>query len=260
LTNANNAGQGLDAHSAMGHSYALRQACFVTISPVPGEPTAGPWRVGSVRELVRLLVDAADPPAGRPWVVGVDGRSGGGKSTLAAKLHFAVSASAVIHTDDIAWHYSRFGWSELLARKVLQPIRNGHPVGYRPPGWESHGRTGAIEVPTGLDLVIIEGVGAGRRELADLLDAVAWVQSDYAEAERRGIARDVASGVNGDLVAAASFWHSWMAEELPFLEHQRPWERAAVIVAGTPLLAHGDRQVVLALPLGGHNTPSTPSA
>jgi hypothetical protein len=149
-----------------------------------------------------------------------------------------VSASAVIHTDDIAWHHSRFGWGELLARSVLQPIRTGQPVGYRPPGWESHGRTGAIEVPTGLDLVIIEAVGAGRR----------------------GIARDVASGVNGDRVAAAAFWHSWMAEELRFLEHQRPWERAAVIVAGTPLLAHSDHQVVLALPPGGHKTSSTPSA
>jgi hypothetical protein len=82
---------------------------------------------------------------------------------------------------------------------VLQPIRTGQPVGYRPPGWE----------------------------FAHLLDAVVWVQSDYAEAERRGIARDVASGVNGDRVAAAAFWHSWMAEELRFLEHQRPWERAA---------------------------------
>jgi uridine kinase len=227
----------------------------VTILPASGEPTAGPWRVASVRELVRLLVDAADPPAGRPWLVGVDGRSGGGKSTLAAKLHAAVPASVVIHTDDIAWHHSRFDWSELLARSVLQPIRNGQPVDYRPPGWESHGRPGVIEVPTGLDLVIIEGVGAGRRELAHLLDAVVWVQSDYAEAERRGIARDVASGVNGDRVAAASFWHSWMAEELPFLEHQRPWERAAVIVAGTPLLAHGDRQVVLAPPLGAAQKP-----
>ena len=171
-----------------------------------------------------------------------------------------MSASAVTHTDDITWHHSKFGWSELLARSVLQPIRNGQSVNYRPPGWESHGRPGAIEVPTGLHLVIIEGVGAARRELAHLLDAVVWVQSDYAEAERRGIARDVASGVNGDRVAAASFWHSWMAEELPFLEHQRPWERAVVIVAGTPLLAHSSHQVVLALPLGGHNTPSTPSA
>ena len=67
LANAKNTGQGLDAHSAMGHSYALRQACFVTISPAPGEPTAGPLRVASVRELVRLLVDAADPPAGPGW-------------------------------------------------------------------------------------------------------------------------------------------------------------------------------------------------
>ena len=72
-----------------------------------------------------------------------------------AKLHVAVSASAVIHTDDITWHHSRFGWSELLARSVLQPIRTGQPVGYHPPGWE----------------------------FAHLLDATVWVQSDYAEAD-----------------------------------------------------------------------------
>ena len=71
----------------------------------------------------------------------------------------------MIHTDDIAWHHSRFDWSELLARSVLQPIRNGQPVGYRPPGWESHGRTGAIEVPTGLDARTDELV----RELERLL-------------------------------------------------------------------------------------------
>ena len=31
---------------------------------------------------------------------------------------------------------------------------------------------------------------------------------------------------------------SWMAEELPFLAADRPWERAGLVMAGTPPLAH----------------------
>jgi len=81
--------------------------------------------------------------------------------------------------------------------------------------------------------VIVEGVGAGRRELTDLIDVLVWVQSDYAEAERLGIARDIASGVNGDAEAAVEFWHTWMAVEVPFLERDRPWQRATIITAGT---------------------------
>ena len=74
-----------------------------------------------------------------------------------------------------------------------------------------------MEVAAGLDLVVVEGVGAGRRELAPLLDAVLWVQSDAAEAERRGLARDLAQGADGDLDEVTRFWHEWQAEELPFL-------------------------------------------
>ena len=93
-------------------------------------------------------------------------------------------------------------------------------------------------------MVIVEGVGAARRELMTLVDVVVWVQSDMAEAERRGIERD-----GGD-EAAVSFWHLWMAEELPFMVQERPWERAAFIVAGTPLLPHDPAsQVVIAGPV-----------
>jgi len=57
-------------------------------------------------------------------------------------------------------------------------------------------------------------------------------QSDLAEAEQRGIER------GGGDEAAVSFWHLWMAEELPFMAQQRPWTRANVIVAGTPSVPH----------------------
>jgi hypothetical protein len=150
----------------------------------PGEPPAGPWRAVAVEELSPVSSMLGDP-LGRPAVVAIDGRGGPGKSTLARRPHAALTASAIVHTDDVAWHHSLFDWHQPLAREVLQPIRNGQPVAYRPPACQERGRAGAIVVPTGLDLVLVEGTGAGRRELAHLVDAVVWVQSGEREAKRR---------------------------------------------------------------------------
>ena len=194
----------------------------------PGEPLAGPWQVTPIRDLVRLLFDPDRTHDGRPWILAVDGRSGSGKSTVAALLHQSVTPSAIVHTDDVAWHHSFFDWSDLLVEGVLKPLRNGQAVSYRPPGWEKRGRAGAIEVAAGLDLVIVEGVGASRTEVMPWIDRALWVQSDLEEAERRGIARD------GGTEEARDFWREWGSQESDFLQQQRPWERATVIVNGTP--------------------------
>ncbi len=203
-----------------------------------------------VGALVCLLAEAAGPVGGRPRIVAVDGRGGSGKSTLAGQLHAAVPGSAVVHTDDVAWHQSFFDWTDLLAGGVLEPLRRGQAVRYRPPGWQAKGRPGAVEVPAGLELVLVEGVGAGRRELAGLLDAVVWVQSDAAEAERRGIARDAATGTHGDIDGATRFWREWMVQELPFVADQRTWERADVMVRGTTAAPLDPALVALAPPAG----------
>ncbi|MEJ1110738.1 MULTISPECIES: uridine kinase family protein [unclassified Kribbella] len=210
------------------------------MKPGPGEPLAGPWHRVSTAELAGKILDGAEvrapQPADdgkRPHIVAVDGRSGGGKTTFADRLAGAVPRSAVVHVDDVAWHAPMFEWTELLATGVLEPLRRGEAVSYRPPAWMMRDRPGAIDVPAGLELVVVEGVGAGRRELTDLIDVLVWVQSDYAEAERLGIARDIESGVNGDMQATVDFWRTWMAAEVPFLERDRPWERATIIVAGT---------------------------
>jgi hypothetical protein len=112
-------------------------------------------------------------------------------------------------------------------------------------------RAGAVEVPAGLDLVVVEGVGASQREHAALLDLTVWVQSDLAEAERRGIARDLEDGRNGDREQATAFWHEWTGHELPFLAASQPWRRAALVVAGTPVIRLGPGQHAVAPgPLG----------
>jgi hypothetical protein len=71
---------------------------------------------------------------------------------------------------------------------ILVPVHRGEAVSYRRPRWAGHCRDGSIDVPAGCPLLIIEGDGAGRREVAHLIDALIWVQSDEKEAERRNLA------------------------------------------------------------------------
>lgn len=208
----------------------------------PGEPLAGPWRVTPIRDLVRLVFDPNRARDGRPWILAVDGRSGSGKSTVAALLHRSVPASAIVHTDDVAWHHSFFDWSDLLVEGILKPLRNSRAVSYRPPGWDKRGRPGAIQVVAGLDLVIVEGVGASRTEVIPWIDRALWVQSDLVEAERRGIARD------GGTEEARDFWREWGAQEFDFLQRQRPWERATVIVNGTPTQPYDQSTEIMLAP------------
>lgn len=200
-----------------------------------GEPAAGPWRALSASELADRVLALTGVPAGRPAVLAIDGRGAAGKSTLAEVVVAAVPGAVVVHTDDLAWHEPFFGWGHLLRDGVLAPLHRGETVHFTPPQWEPRGRTGVIEVPAGSPLVVVEGTGAGQRTCADLVDAVVWVQSDFAAAEDRGVERDVASGVNGDRAQAAAFWHEWMGHELRFLAEDRPWQRAALVVAGTPV-------------------------
>ncbi|GAB7190344.1 hypothetical protein NUM3379_10500 [Kineococcus sp. NUM-3379] len=204
-----------------------------------GEPEAGPWQVHALTDLAAWLLAVVGEPAGRPAVVAVDGRSANGKSTFAARLAAAVPGSTVVHTDDIAWYVSFFGWEDLLVDGVLVPVHRGEAVAFRPPAWDERARPGAIEVPAGARLLLVEGVGSGRRAFSPWLDAVVWVQSDRPEAERRGIERD-----GGDV----GFWEEWEAEERPFLAADRPWERAVLTVCGTPVLPHDPGHEVVVAP------------
>jgi hypothetical protein len=216
---------------------------------LPDEPDAGPWRPEPLTDAVTALIRLGQDRNGghRHVVLAVDGRSSSGKTTLAARLRDAVAGSVIVHTDDIAWQHSRFGWSDLLIDGILEPARAGKPVSFRPPRWAEHDRQGAIEVPAGSPLLIIEGVGAARRESAHLTDAAIWVQADEREVERRSLAR---IGKPGDSPTVQA-WRDWMAEELPFVADQRPWEHADLVVCGTPEIPFDAvAEIVVAAPPG----------
>lgn len=193
----------------------------------PAEPDFGPWETMPAAELAREVIAVASPAKRGVGIIAVDGRSASGKTTLAATLAAHLPRAAVVHTDDVAWHHSFFDWSDLLVEHVIEPVGRGTPVDYRPTAWQERGRPGSIHVGTSTAWLIIEGVGAARRELACFIDAALWVASDPVIARVRGIERD-----GGD-AAAEAFWDEWMAEEEPFQAEHRPWQRAAFVVNGT---------------------------
>jgi hypothetical protein len=209
-----------------------------------GEPRARGWEplddVALAGRLRSLLPDRT-----RTLVL-VDGRSGSGKSTVADKVARLLEG-VVVHSDDIAWHLDPIGWADVLLDGVVAPWRRGEPVSFRPPGWVAKGRPGAVEVPP-RPVLVVEGVGAGRAQLAVHADLVVWVQADRDEARRRGLARDVELGRSPE--EAEAFWEEWMRAEEPFLAADQPWSRAVLVVDGTPPPDTAGATLVASGPLG----------
>ncbi len=199
----------------------------------PGEPHVARWQVvdeAGLAALVRTLRTGSGSPGGRGLVL-VDGGSGSGKSTLAGQLAAGLGA-ALVHTDDLSWRAHPLDWADTLVEGVLWPWRRGEPVAFRPQVWIAAGRPGAVTVPAGAEVLVVEGVGAGRAGLAALAEVVVWVQTDRAVARDRGLVRDIALG-RGE-VEATRVWDLWEAHELPHFAADRPWERAHLIVEGAP--------------------------
>jgi len=209
----------------------------------PGEVEAGNWRVEKLSDVLQRLLDASPGAAGRPRVIAIDGRGGAGKSALVERLRAIVPASVVIHTDDIAWNYAFFDWGGVMAENILQHIHRGEAVEFRPPAWIKHDRPGAIRIPSGADVVWVEGTGIIREELAQWIDASIWTQGDLDEQERRVVARDGNSAAHQQHIA------EWLTEELPLLLREQPWQKATIIVAGTSQLDYDpETEIVVASP------------
>ncbi len=124
----------------------------------------------------------------------------------------------------VAWHHSFFGWSDVMIEGVLRPLRrDGLPLSYTPQPWIERGRSGSIVIPGGTEIILVEGVGAARRELSNWFDATIWVQTDPDVAMARTIALDR---------DPPGFIDDWMRAENAHLAADQPWTRASAVVSG----------------------------
>jgi hypothetical protein len=201
--------------------------------------SGGDWTLVAPAEFIDTLV--ARTEANAPVVVGVNGRSRSGKTTLAEVLAKSGEAIEVIHTDDIAWHHSFFDWSDVLIDGLLEPLRRyGPPQSFIPKPWTERGRPGSLSIPAGTRVVVVEGVGATRRELMPWLDAAVWVNTDEAVAMERTVALDR---------DPPGLVRDWMAAERTHLSQDQPWRRSTATVSGErPFGRHRELWVRMAQP------------
>lgn len=149
-------------------------------------------------------VRQAPPSCGDVRLVAVDGHAGSGKSTFAGRLAGALGGAPVLRLDDVATHEELFGWTERLLREVVAPLRRGHTAHYRPYDWRAR-RFGPARALPPAPVVLVEGVGAGRRALRPYLARLLWMEVPAEGAWRAGRERD------GE--EQREFWDGWVRAE-----------------------------------------------
>ncbi|MEJ8633732.1 hypothetical protein ABZY19_24985 [Streptomyces sp. NPDC006475] len=161
-------------------------------------------------EQLSLALRALPPSCGPVRLIAVDGHAGSGKSTFAARLAEALGGGVpVLHLDDLASHEEFFDWTDRMLGQVVAPLSRGEEARYEPYDWVDRRFTSARTLAPA-PVVLVEGVGAGRRALRPHLAWLFWMDKDADGSWQRGRLRD------GDALSA--FWDDWtMAETRHFL-------------------------------------------
>ncbi|MFS8203509.1 uridine kinase [Streptomyces sp. CWNU-52B] len=159
-----------------------------------------PIRLQTLARRLRRL----PPSCGPVRLVGVDGHAGSGKTTFTRHLAEALDGAPVLHLDDIATHEELFAWTGRLLREVVEPLERGEPARYQPYDWQVRAFGPGRTLPPA-PVVLVEGVGAGRRALRPRLAGLLWMEVSPEDAWARGRLRDGA--------AQGDFWAQWVPAE-----------------------------------------------
>ena len=135
----------------------------------------------------------------RAGVVGIDGRCGSGKTTLAAALSARLPCR-VLHTDDFYLPPAsrRADWQQVpaanmdlerLRREVLLPARAGQPVTLRAYRCAAGDYAPPVTLPPA-PITIVEGSYSCHPALADCYDLKVFVTCSKEEQARRLLARE----------------------------------------------------------------------
>jgi uridine kinase len=175
-----------------------------------------------VDALARWVIAASESTGrGRPLVL-VDGRSGTGKTTLAAALAQRLEAQ-LVHLDDI---YP--GWDGLAAaaEAVVRDVLAGPDPATRRPGWlRWDWGTGLQTEWNELDPdvpLVVEGCGSLSRRAAPFATCRLWLEDDDEVRKRRALHRD------GETFGRQ--WERWAEQELAFIRSERPRDLADLVL------------------------------
>ncbi|MGD0704847.1 MAG: hypothetical protein ABSA02_33775 [Trebonia sp.] len=170
---------------------------------------------------IGLMLRRTAPRAGVTRVVAIDGRSGAGKTSLAAALADELDAPVV----SLEGLYG--GWDglehgiDLLVTEVLEPLAAGRPA--RVPRYDWAAREWAEPAPLEPpDVLIVEGVGAGARRAAAFASLLLWLDAPAPIRKKRALDRD------GETFAP--YWDQWAAQEDEMLAREHTKDRADIVI------------------------------
>lgn len=166
------------------------------------------------------------PSCGPVRLIAVDGHAGSGKSTFAARLSAELDDAPVLHLDDLATHEELFAWTGRLREQVTGPLSRGERAHYTPYDWTARAFGPPRHLPPA-PLVLIEGVGAGRRAVRPALSHLLWMDLPAAESWERGRRRDGP--------ALSTFWDGWTAAESAHFSADPSRPRADALVRQLPV-------------------------
>jgi uridine kinase len=156
-------------------------------------------------------------------VVAIDGRSGAGKTSLAATLARQLGAPVV----SLEGLYG--GWDglergiDLLVSDVLRPLAAGWAADVPRYDWVARewAEPAVLEPP---ETLIVEGVGAGARRAAAFESLLVWLEVPAPIRKKRALDRD------GETFAP--YWDQWAAQEEEMLARERTPDRADILITG----------------------------
>ena len=198
--------------------------------------------IQTVVDAVQRLLDELGPPI----VIALDGRTGAGKSTMAAALVDRLPATVIPTDDFFAADITNAGWDERTAAErardaidwrriresVLEPLlamrpASWHPfdfaAGTRPDGTYPMASNAVRREPA--PVIILDGAYSARPELADVIDLCVLVEVSTSTRLTRLAARDDP--------AFRVAWHDrWDAAESYYFTNVRPPAAFDLVVAG----------------------------
>ncbi len=173
---------------------------------------------GAVDARPVLELIAAARPARTFVFVGIGGRGGAGKSTLARQ----VPGAQIVSTDEF-WDGGGFDLARLRA-EVFEPLLDAREARFA--SWDWAGRRPGGERSVAPDgVIVVEGVCALHRMYRDDYDVRIWVEAPYEVRLARGVARDGED-------ARATWVERWMPGEDRYVEGDDPVSCADLVIEG----------------------------
>jgi uridine kinase len=153
------------------------------------------------------------------FLVGIGGRGGAGKTTLARRF----VGAQVVGTDEF-WDGSEFELSR-LRDEVVEPLLRGAEARFHGFDWEVQRPFPDERVVRPEGVVVVEGVCALHRMFRDAYDLRIWVEAPREVRLARGLARDGED-------ARATWEEVWMPGEDRYVERDDPVSAAHLVVDG----------------------------